>query len=800
MHKAFIIVMPQSCLDKICLKRARNYGFMFPFLEKVVTLQAKRLKFFCNIVTVKMKLETLITECTAFDFKLMLEENRPKSWLKSVSAFANGYGGSLFFGIDNDGIVRGVDDVQHVCETISIKIRDYMDPLPEVEMIPHLMDGLQVLQLKVISGRYTPYYYVGDGQRVAYVRNGDESIPATSEQMVRLVLKGSNKTFDSLNTDYKVDDYSFTILANTFKTRTNQKWDKKYLLSFGLVTNTGDLTNAGALFSDDCNLSQSRLYCTRWNGLEKSDAINDSEFKGNILLLLREAMDFVKVNTRKGWEKLPHGRKNKPEYAERAVLEALVNHFIHRDYTVMGGEVHLDIYDDRLAITSPGGMYSGQKIQDLALEEISSERRNPILADVMAQLDYMEKRGSGLKRICNETKALDGYREELKPVFKSTASQFMTIIYSMGYDISLNKTEEGQVVTKQSLSSHQVIVKLSLSVPMTIELLRKMVTPMSAKDMRHFCGQKDSSYFKAKFIDPLIAEGLLAMTHPNSPKSPTQKYYLTDLGREMLKNETEGNQTMGGVSEERVNRLIAEFEEALPHFPISLPHIEEQYKSTLPVIDVRCFPAAYKMKKEMFKDNGIWIYETPELYLHEIQGNIWQHYNVQFLMHHSEASYKIRFSEIKDAFKSLGIDGRFAIITSFNLGTYDKLYGGDIAIEETEFGYQYGDIPIYQVPSHESHLIVMLKEKLPRCETKIYEGPNIEYKLINERHLLYSNIFNMRDEGDGLGLAVMRDIKFYYPDENDFHYVKLVVDRMERIESDLIKIREVSHIFDHKKA
>lgn len=150
--------------------------------------------------------------------------------------------------------------------------------------------------------------------------------------------------------------------------------------------------------------------------------------------LLREAMNFVKANTRKGWEKLPNGRKNKPEYAERAVLEALVNHFIHRDYTVMGGEVHLDIYDDRLAITSPGGMYNGQKVQDLPLDEISSERRNPILADVMAQLDYMEKRGSGLKRICNETKAMDGYRNELKPLFKSTTSQFMTIIYSVEYD------------------------------------------------------------------------------------------------------------------------------------------------------------------------------------------------------------------------------------------------------------------------------------------------------------------------------------------------------------------------------
>lgn len=59
-----------------------------------------------------------------------------------------------------------------------------------------------------------------------------------------------------------------------------------------------------------------------------------------------------------------------------------------------------------------------------------SERRNPILANVMAQLDYMEKRGSGLTRICNETKALDGYRDELKPIFKSTPTQFQTIIFA----------------------------------------------------------------------------------------------------------------------------------------------------------------------------------------------------------------------------------------------------------------------------------------------------------------------------------------------------------------------------------
>ena len=296
--------------------------------------------------------------------------------------------------------------------------------------LPHDIDGLHILQLKIKTGHYTPYYYVGDGQRIAFVRIGEESVPATAEQMVRLVLKGSNKTFDSLHTDYKAEDYSFTILANAFKDRTKQEWDKKYLLSFGLVTGTGNLTNAGALFADDCPLWQSRLYCTRWNGTEKGDAINDAEFTGNVLMLLREAMNFVKSNTKRGWEKLPDGRKNKPEYAERAVLETMVNHFIHRDYTVMGSEVHLDIYDDRLTVTSPGGMYNGLLIQNLDIADVSSERRNPILANVMAQLDYMEKRGSGLTRICNETKALDGYKEELKPVFKSTPTQFQTIIYA----------------------------------------------------------------------------------------------------------------------------------------------------------------------------------------------------------------------------------------------------------------------------------------------------------------------------------------------------------------------------------
>lgn len=108
-------------------------------------------------------------------------------------------------------------------------------------------------------------------------------------------------------------------------------------------------------------------------------------------------------------------------------------------------------------------MYSGQAVQDIPIDEISSDRRNPILADVMAQLDYMEKRGSGLKRICSETEALIGYKDELKPVFKSTSSKFSTTIYSVVGEPANPQVEEYKGETKLGLSWDQVETKLGLS-------------------------------------------------------------------------------------------------------------------------------------------------------------------------------------------------------------------------------------------------------------------------------------------------------------------------------------------------
>ncbi len=133
------------------------------------------------------------------------------------------------------------------------------------------------------------------------------------------------------------------------------------------------------------------------------------------------------------WRKDSVYRVEYPEYPERAVQEVIVNALIHRDYTVIGSEVHIDIYDDRLEVYSPGGMYDGTFIQDENPYNIASTRRNPVLADVFARMDLMERRGSGLKNIIEDYKFQENYKEELKPEFRSTETKFFAVLKNLNY-------------------------------------------------------------------------------------------------------------------------------------------------------------------------------------------------------------------------------------------------------------------------------------------------------------------------------------------------------------------------------
>ena len=182
-------------------------------------------------------IKKLIDENTTCDFKEQVERKQFKSWLKSVSAFANGFGGSLFFGVNDSGEIIGLDDAKSDTEFISDKIKNVIDPIPAFELKTISTENHKtILDLHIIAGAMTPYYYVNSGNRIAFIRMGDESVVASSAQLSSLVLKGRNVTYDSLPTDYSLKDMTFEMLSKTYQKQTEQNFEEKLLKSFSLVT------------------------------------------------------------------------------------------------------------------------------------------------------------------------------------------------------------------------------------------------------------------------------------------------------------------------------------------------------------------------------------------------------------------------------------------------------------------------------------------------------------------------------------------------------------------------------------
>ena len=186
------------------------------------------------------------------------------------------------------------------------------------------------------------------------------------------------------------------MLAHEYHGRTLQPWDDKYPESWGLVQEDGTLTNGGLLFSDNCEVYQSRVFCTRWNGLTKTDAINDAEYSGNLLYLLQMMRGFIKSNTAK--------------------------------------------------------------------------RRNPIIADVFTQLDYMEKRGSGFQKITELTSELRLFTEDRMPTFESDASSFFTTVHSVLYGRSeedFQRVIDQESTPKEENTTQKTTPKTENSTPKT---------------------------------------------------------------------------------------------------------------------------------------------------------------------------------------------------------------------------------------------------------------------------------------------------------------------------------------------
>lgn len=208
--------------------------------------------------------------------------------------------------------------------------------------------------------------------------------------------------------------------------------------------------------------------------------------------------------------KTANDRIDKPSFAGRAVTEALVNALIHRDYLMLGSEVHIDIYDDRCVMSSPGNMFDNGKLpENPATDPIESRRRNPVLADLFQRMGYMERRGSGLHKICETTEIQDNYRPEFLPKFETVPGAFRVTLWGMNYTVA------DPVGT-------QVSTQVGTQVARLLEVLGEK--ELSSAELMKAMGFSERSSFQKNYLHPALEAGAIERTVPDKPNSRLQKY------------------------------------------------------------------------------------------------------------------------------------------------------------------------------------------------------------------------------------------------------------------------------------
>jgi ATP-dependent DNA helicase RecG len=225
-------------------------------------------------------------------------------------------------------------------------------------------------------------------------------------------------------------------------------------------------------------------------------------------------------------------REEIPEYPMAALREAITNAVMHRDWFNEGANVFVEIYTDRIEVSNPGGLPKGMLPSDLGHKSV---RRNPLIADLLHRIEFIEKAGTGIKRMREEAKKYGSP----EPKFETTG--FFTATFYPNPEVrrqALAATVEvtNQVGTKLALSRHQVAPEVAPEVtPEVLRLLFVLKGPMDRQSLQKTLRLKAEKNFRLVYLRPAMNLGLIEMTNPNKPRSSRQRYRITAKGKEMLK-------------------------------------------------------------------------------------------------------------------------------------------------------------------------------------------------------------------------------------------------------------------------
>ena len=406
-----------------------------------------------------------------------VKERISNTFLKTVSAFANYGTGDIKFGIKDNGEQVGIGDVENACLDIENKINDSIKP--SVDYTLSIDNKTNVITLHVIEGIHKPYLYNGK----AYKRNDSSTIEVDHLELTRLILEGKNLSFEEL--DAKEQNLKFDNLNNRLKEQLKlDDITKDTYITLGLINKNGNYNNAGELLADDNGfpgIEIVRFGSTINTILDRVTLINESVLtqydKANDLF--EKYYQFEQIN----------GSKRESVYLipKEAFREAIANALVHRTWD-LNANITVFMFEDRIEITSPGGLTSGLREEDYLKGGISI-LRNPIVGGLFLRFDMMEKLGTGIRRINEE------YRDyDKKPIFdiSDDAIRIMLPVYAVG-GLSKDENTVYQLLRNKSLASSSIIESTGFGKTKTVEILNKLVNAGYVKAIGNGRGKKYTS-------------------------------------------------------------------------------------------------------------------------------------------------------------------------------------------------------------------------------------------------------------------------------------------------------------------
>ena len=323
-------------------------------------------------------------------------------------------------GVSNDGEAFGLD-LNEIDQTKNLVARvNDRNIFPHVK-ISYMMRSVDetadhfVLGMKVLPAESVVRYREGDFNETVYIRGNGNSTPATPEDIISLSKRRYGVDNETTEVRYREEEWTdYLTLCREYR-NDGAVPSLKELQSEEIVSKDGFAKSGFIMFRDGYDRDDTMICCRLWKGMNKAGTVLDSaRFKGSIALVFENALRFIERNTKSGWQKTANGgRKEIRSYPKEAIREALVNAIAHRDYSISGTQIDVDIYNDRMEIVSPGSWLLPNGYAEYPVGSISSIRRNSIIAACLDAANLMERGGTGFLTMMEAYKA---FSEQLQPV------------------------------------------------------------------------------------------------------------------------------------------------------------------------------------------------------------------------------------------------------------------------------------------------------------------------------------------------------------------------------------------------